>query len=96
MTQKQFEQKMEYLKRMAISIFKTATPVRTGYQKANIYAKDLPNGGFEIIVDTPYAEYTTQPWKDGLNPNEGWADEAAKDFKNKARIILRSNKRSDR
>lgn len=81
MNENNFDNIMKDLKREALARYIAATPVDTGYQKRNIYARDLPNGGFEIIVDTEYFEYTEDPWtnRSSSNPNEGWAEEVSKD-----------------
>ena len=98
MEQAKFYASMKELKREALETYRASTPVKTGYQKEHIFARDLPNGGFEIVVDTDYVQYTTDPWTVGINPNEGWDDEAAAHVIQRAktklngRIQLRSDK----
>lgn len=85
---KRFNAIMDNLKADALERVKRLTPVRTGNLQNSVRARDLPNGGFEIYIDTvqaPYAKYTIEPWTDGRfngkpNPNEGWSEDAAKIF----------------
>ena len=84
----EYTRKMAYLKKLALRIYKSATPVNTGYQKEHIFINNLPNGGFEVYVDTEYVQYTTDKWASGLNPNEGWEEEAGKEFVKQAKVIL--------
>lgn len=89
MDQASFQRTMNDLKKEALQIYKASTPVLTGYQKDHIYAKDLANGGFEIVVDTDYVQYTTDQRKDGsINPNEGWDKEAGALFISRAKAQL--------
>ena len=76
------------LKEEAVRIYKASTPVASGYQKAHIYAKDLPNGGFVIIANTDYVQYTTDSWSNGSNPNENWDKEASEYTIQQAKKIL--------
>jgi len=81
------------LKKEAVLEFKRGTPYRTGYQQDHIYAKDLPSGGFEVIVNTDYVQYTTDKWvsprwNGRANPNEDWDKEVANSFIKKAKIRL--------
>ena len=93
---KRFNYVMEDLKADALQTIKMVTPVRTGNLQNSVKVRDLPNGGFEIYIDTvqaPYAIHTIDPWIDGrfngkANPNEGWSEEAAKIFIRKAKLRL--------
>ena len=88
MTQDKLKNEIEHLKQQALQMVKNSSPVRTGNLQNSVYARDLPDGGFEIYIDTnqaPYAQYTleqwTHPrWNGKQNPNEGWAYEASREF----------------
>lgn len=84
---KTLQKDIDYLETEAVRIFKAATPVDTGNQRSKIYSKRTKTG-FMVIVNTDYAEYTTDPWTKGDNPNEGWEKEAGKLFIKKARNRL--------
>lgn len=101
MERKRFNAIMSELKKEALLAYKIATPYRTGYQKDHIYIKDLPSGGFEVIVNTDYVQFTTDKWvspqwKGRQNPNEGWDKEAATLFIKKAKVKLGARIRSDK
>jgi len=77
------------LKEEALNSIKNSAPFDTGNLRDSVYAIDLPNGGFEIYIDTtkaPYAVYTLEAWisdywKGKKNPNERWDDVATAEFK---------------
>lgn len=97
MDSKRFEQLLDALKRDALKTIKNSSPVRTGNLQSAVKVRDLPNGGFEIYIDTlqaSYAEATTGPWVHGrwhgrANPNEGWDQEAAQEFIKRTKIRLK-------
>ena len=92
MTETKFVSKIDELKALAVKIYKDATPVASGNQRDSIFAKDLPDGGFEIIVGTDYANATNKS-----GPNAGWIDKAAALFMSQAKLKLsgKINIRSD-
>lgn len=100
MNQKRFETIMSSLKQEALQIIKISAPVRTGNLQDSVKARDLPNGGFEIYIDTnqaPYAEATTNTWvspqwNGRKNPNEAWDKEAADNFIRKVKSKLNADK----
>jgi len=91
-----FNKVLETLKRDALKAVKQSAPVRTYNLQNSIKVRDLPNGGFEIFIDTnqaPYAEATIGPWVHGRwhgrqNPNEGWYDESIEQFIKTAKVRL--------
>lgn len=99
MDENRFNAMMEELKRDALKQVKNVTPVDTGNLRNSVRSRDLPNGGFEIYINTeqaPYAKHTIDPWTDGRfgnkqNPNEGWTDTAGRIFVNMAKLKLRGN-----
>jgi len=92
MNNRQFEQRMNRLKSLAVEIYKKHTPVDTGYQQSKIHAVDTPDGGFRVVVDTDYATYTMDPRTDGANnPNEDWEEMASAEFLKIAGTILKGN-----
>ena len=91
---------MEALKQDALRTIKLSSPVRTGNLQNAVKVRNLPNGkGFEIYIDTTqasYAEATIDPWVHDRwhgreNPNEGWTNEAAHEFIERARIKYKGN-----
>jgi hypothetical protein len=98
MNRTQFNKAMKDLKNKALSIVRNSAPVRTGNLQNSVKLRDLSNGGFEVYIDTgqaPYAEATTGPWTHPRwggrqNPNEGWDQEAADEFKRYAKLKLQS------
>jgi len=85
MNQRDFNREMQEFRKEALQAVKNSAPVRTQNLQNSVYDRDLPNGGFEIYIDTsqaPYAEATTDTWVSPqwggrANPNEGWEVEAA-------------------
>jgi len=96
MTSIEFWREMAYLKREAYLSIYTSSPVRTGNLRNSVRVKDLPNGGFEVYIDTkqaPYAIHTLEVWKHQRwrgkrNPNEGWAYYASSQFAEFAKARL--------
>lgn len=96
MNYKRFVNAMNDLKSDALKTVKQSSPVRTRNLQNSVKVRDLPNGGFEIYIDTQqayYAEFTIEPWVHDrwhgrANPNEGWTEEAANEFIKRARIKL--------
>ena len=88
MRKTKFRHAMDDLAREVVQIYMEETPVDTGWQRDHIYADRTEFGGFEIIIDTDYVQYTTDPWpaKRGKNPNEGWEERAA----NRAEKLIQS------
>jgi hypothetical protein len=63
-----FNKLLEVLKRDALKTIKDSSPVRTGNLQDSVKVRDLPNGGFEIYIDTlqaSYASATIDPWVHG-------------------------------
>jgi len=93
MDRNRFNSIMNDLKKEAVLAYKIGTPYRSGYQHDHIYAKDLANGGFEIVVNTDYVQYTTDEWVSPKwngreNPNEGWEKEVGDAFIKTAKVKL--------
>jgi len=97
MDAKQFNRLLEALKTDALRTVKQSAPVRTGNLQNAVKLRDLPNGGFEIYIDTLqayYAPYTIEPWVHGRwhgreNPNEGWTSEAMNEFVKRTKLRFR-------
>ena len=89
MTREELYSLVSELKEQALESVKLSSPFDTGNLRDSVYAKDLPDGGFEIYIDTakaPYAIYTLEAWVSPYwngkkNPNERWDDEATSEFK---------------
>ena len=94
MDKQRFDKLLEALKADALKTVKESSPVRTGNLQSAVKVRDLPNGGFEIYIDTNqayYAPYTIEPWIHGRwhgreNPNEGWTSEAMVEFIARAKV----------
>lgn len=79
MNYSRFRNSMNRAKNDALRAAKSACPVDTGNLRNSIYARDLPNGGFEIYIDTSQADYAIYTTDDTgrKNPNLGWSENVA-------------------
>jgi hypothetical protein len=73
---------MKELENAVLQIFKNQAPVNTGTLKGQVRVEKT-NIGFNIVSDIYYMKYTEEKWtynkrwkKVGINPNEGWFQEA--------------------
>lgn len=97
MNKRQLNATLDKLKAEALRVVKLSAPVRTGNLQDAVKVRDLPNGGFEVYIDTgqaPYAPFTIEPWTHGqwngrANPNEGWFDEAIDEFVRRTKLQLK-------
>jgi len=86
MTNNKFKSNMDKLKSEALQIYKDAAPVDTGYLRDHIITKDLPNGGFEVVIEAEYAIETSE-----TGPSAGWIEAATSKFLAMAKSKLNGN-----
>jgi len=97
MTRKELENEIQLLKNQAFIMVRESSPVRTGNLQRSVRVEDLPDGGFQVYIDTkqaPYAIHTLEKWTHKRwhgrpNPNEGWAYWASERFINYATARLK-------
>lgn len=65
-------------------MLRMSAPYKTGNLRYNAIKMGMPDADTCVIyVDediAPYMKYTNEPWKRGINPNEGWFDNAIKNI----------------